>query len=226
MGPQERGPSFSPWQAGGTPDSPSRPAAGATSAGPSRPGPAPDPSLLFPTPSPWPTVITVLVLVVVGSIVVAGTVLGSRPIAAPPSPAPPAAAAPVPASPPPGPTTGNRLEFVSDDADGVLVIAASRWSTSGLRPPTYGTYLHVQVRLICTSGQLSYGPESFSAFDATGELFEVLERERAGDALGYGVLDAGESVTGTIVFDLPRGAVTLLLSDSASRSVTALRIPD
>jgi hypothetical protein len=118
------------------------------------------------------------------------------------------------------------MEFVTDDGDGVLIITSSRWTTTGLRRPTFGSYLHVQVQLVCSTGQLDFGPENFSAFDAAGELFEVTETERSGTPLGDGTLWAGESVRGGIVFDLPRGEVTLLLSDSSSNSVTAVKIPD
>ncbi len=49
---------------------------------------------------------------------------------------------------------------------------------------------------------------------------------RWGTPLGYGILLAGDSVRGTIAFDLPRGDVTLLMSDDSSSSVTAVKIPD
>lgn len=127
---------------------------------------------------------------------------------------------------PVSPSRTDRMEFVSNDGDGVLIVTSRLWTTTGLRRPASGTYLHVEVQLVCTTGQVGYGPENFSAFDSAGELFEVTGNGRWGTPLGDGTLWAGESVRGTIAFDLPRGEVTLLMSDSASRSVTALKIPD
>ena len=166
-----------------------------------------------------------LALIVVGTVVVVASVVGGREPLRPganggATPASVRSSAPVP------PARSDRMEFVSDDGDGVLVITGRAWSKTGEQPPVSGSYLHVEVELVCTTGHLSYAPENFSAFDAGGDLFDVTESGRWGTPLGYGTLDTGESVRGTIAFDLPRGEVTLLLSDSAARSVTALKIPD
>ena len=230
LGPEPKGPSFTPWHASapgsaGPPAPPVRD--GSVAGGPTRTAPsgsAYDPALRPPR-NPWPTLLTVIALVVVGTVVVVASVVGDREQL---RPAANGVAAPVPArsSAPATPARSDRMEFVSDDGDGVLVITRRAWSSAGDQPPVSGSYLHVEVELVCTTGQLSYAPENFSAFDATGDLFDVTGAGRWGTPLGYGTLDAGESVRGTIAFDLPRGEVTLLPSDAASRSVTALKIPD
>ena len=35
-----------------------------------------------------------------------------------------------------------------------------------------------------------------------------------------------QSIRGTIAFDMPRGEVTLLMSDDSNQTVTALKVPD
>ncbi len=47
-----------------------------------------------------------------------------------------------------------------------------------------------------------------------------------GRVLPVGTLTPGERVRGTIAFDMPRGEVTLLMSDDSENTVTALRVPD
>jgi hypothetical protein len=167
----------------------------------------------------WSAVGTAVAVLLVGLVVIFSTVVAvredSRPVAS-------RVISPVSAAP----TRTDRMEFVTADADGVLIISRRIWSASGVRPPANGRYLHVEVQLVCRNGTFSYGPENFSAFDAAGELFEVSDGGRWGTPLGYGILLAGESVSGTIAFDLPRGEVTLLMSDDSSQSVTAVKIPD
>ena len=47
-----------------------------------------------------------------------------------------------------------------------------------------------------------------------------------GRVLSVGTLRAGERIRGVIAFDMPRGEVTLLMSDDADQTVTALKVPD
>lgn len=217
LGSQPSGPSFAPWNAGG--DAALTGAETGSSEPPrTRTTPASN-APIRPRADPWPTVMTILAVLVVGVIVAVSSVLASREEVRPTATG---VVAPMSASP----LHTDRMEFVSSDGDGVLRITGRRWTSVGVRPPTSGTYLHVEVELACTSGQVFYGPDNFSAFDAAGELFEVTPGGRWGTALGYGTLWAGETVRGTMAFDLPRGEVTLLMSDSSSRSVTALKIPD
>lgn len=228
LGPQPSGPSFAPWHtAGAAPGG--EPARWSRAGPPAAPPPVAPPPVAPPTArptdvtsrpraDPWPSVLTILAVVVVGLVVVVSSVVAGREAIRPTATR---VVAPVSASP----LRTDRMEFVSSDGDGVLIVTGRRWTGTGVRPPTSGTYLHVEVELVCASGQVFYGPDNFSAFDASGELFEVTTSGRWGTPLGYGTLWPGESVRGTIAFDLPRGEVTLLLSDSTSRSVTALKIP-
>ena len=93
-------------------------------------------------------------------------------------------------------------------------------------PPTSGSYLRVEVELVCTSGEVDYDPYHFQAFDRSGQLFEMAAEGTAGRMLSVGTLRAGERIRGTIAFDMPRGEVTLLMSDDSENTVTALKVPD
>lgn len=217
MGSEPRGPSFSPWYASQTPPAtPVRADQDTPADGVDR---SPSSAAYRPRAARWSALITVAAVVLVGLVVAVSTVVAvredSRPTAA-------KVVAPVSAAP----VRTDRMEFATADADGVLIIARRLWSPSGVRPPAFGSYLHVEVQIVCRNGTLSYGPEHFSAFDAAGKLFEVSSGGRWGTPLGYGILLAGDSVSGTIAFDLPRGEVTLLMSDDSSQSVTAVKIPD
>jgi hypothetical protein len=92
--------------------------------------------------------------------------------------------------------------------------------------PVSGSYLRVEVELICTTGQVDYDPYHFQAFDRSGQLFEMAVEGTEGRVLPVGTLTAGERIRGTVAFDMPRGDVTLLMSDDSENTVTALKVPD
>jgi Domain of unknown function (DUF4352) len=80
--------------------------------------------------------------------------------------------------------------------------------------------------LVCTSGEVDYDPYHFQAFDRSGQLFEMAVEGAGGNPLSVGTLEQGERIRGTVAFDIPRGDVTLLMSDDSDRTVTALKVPD
>ena len=120
----------------------------------------------------------------------------------------------------------DRIDFVSDKGTGQLIMRTRSWVRDGLVPPVSGSYLRVEVELICTSGEVDYNPYNFQAFDRSGQLFEMAEDGTAGRPLGVGTLEAGDRTRGTIAFDMPRGVVSLLMSDDSEHTVTALKVPD
>ena len=206
MGSAPRGPSFLP----------SMPAAelGPAVTPPSnRPGPA------GPPRSIRPTVISVLVIVFV-AVVVAGASLvaywGDTHVSAPTR----TSVVPVYSSPP------DRIDFVTAKGTGQLIMRTRTWVNDGPVRPAFGSYLRVEVELVCTKGEVDYDPYLFQAFDQSGQLFEMAAAGTGGRVLSVGTLSAGERVRGTIAFDMPRGEVTLLMSDDSENTVTALRVPD
>jgi len=109
---------------------------------------------------------------------------------------------------------------------GRLILLSRSWRDTGREPPANGSYLQLEVRIICTAGHLGYDPYNFQAFDHTGELFDVAEAGLTENVLGVGELFEGETVDGYLAFDVPRGEVTLLMSDDTEESITALKVPD
>jgi hypothetical protein len=164
-------------------------------------------------------VISVLIIACV-ALVVAGASLfaywGDTHVAAPVR----TSARPVYSSPP------DRIDFVTTKGTGQLIMRTRSWVTEGSVPPTFGTYLRVEVELFCTKGEVDHDPYLFQAFDRTGKLFEMAAEGAGGRVLSVGTLTAGERVRGTIAFDIPRGEVTLLMSDDSENTITALRVPD
>jgi opacity protein-like surface antigen len=166
-------------------------------------------------------VLTVLAIGVVAAVVVVASVLAARqdvreatrrPAASRSSSVPPLAT--------------DRIEFTTSSGSGVLEIVDHGWDTDGSHTDEPGSLLTVAVELTCQSGTLSYGPDSFQAFDRGGDLFDAEVLPDSPTALEYGTLSAGQQVSGTVAFDIPRGGVTLLMSDESSRTVTALKVPD
>jgi hypothetical protein len=206
MGSVPRGPSFLPWTA-------AEPAP--------QPVPAPEPTAteLGPRRSRWPAVISVLAILLVAAVVAGASLVaywGDTHVAAPPrTKARHSVTSPT-----------DRIDFVSDTGTGQLIMRTRSWASSGQVPPVSGSYLRVEVELICTSGEVDYNPYHFQAFDRSGQLFEMAEEGTAGRVLPVGTLRAGQRIRGTVAFDMPRGDVTLLMSDDSEHTVTALKVPD
>jgi hypothetical protein len=206
MGSVPRGPSFVPW----TPAEPT----------PRQlPLPGTDRPSLGPPKSRRPAVISVLAIVVVAVVVATASLVAywsDTHVAAPARPEiRPSLTSPT-----------DRIDFVSDEGSGQLILRTRSWVSDGVAPPEFGSYLRVEVELVCTSGEVDYDPYHFQAFDRSGQLFEMERNGAAGRELGVGTLRAGERIRGTIAFDMPRGEVTLLMSDDSERTVTALKVPD
>lgn len=138
---------------------------------------------------------------------------------------------PAASSAPPTPTptalpssSEDSIAFTSSEGSGRLTVVSSRWSSDGAVDPASGQYLQITLKISASEGRVSYGPEYFQVFDAQGELFRTANGGVPQRPLEAGRLDAGESVTGVIAFDMPRGTVTLLMSNALMETVTALRI--
>ena len=210
MGPTPSGPSFVPWA----------PAPG--DAPPGRPNyiPPQRPAGFATRRSRLPTVITGAVIFVVVAVVAIASFVAhfadthiSAPIISK-QPIPQVSA------------QGDRIEFATNQGSGQLILLRHSWVAYGQAPPTSGSYLRVEVELICDTGLVDYDPYNFQVFDQTGRLFETAI-EGAGDSmLETGTLHPGERVRGTIAFDMPRSEATLLMSDDSNQTVTALKVPD
>jgi len=208
MGSTPHGPSFLPWSPAPTPQ-PIRELV------PAHPIPG------RPSPSRLPTLISVLAIGLVAMVVAAASLIAfvadNRV----------AGVSRVPAAEPPSVITQeDRIDFISNDGTGQLIMLTRSWVREGRVPPSTGSYLRVEVELICATGQVDYDPYNFQAFDQSGRLFEMAVEGTAGGVLSVGTLRAGERTRGVIAFDMPRGEVTLLMSDDSDQTVTALKVPN
>lgn len=136
-----------------------------------------------------------------------------------------AAAAPADQPAPAPSVRPDRIDFVTSEGSGQLILLNWSWSQTGELPASSGTYLRVEVELVCATGVVDYSPLNFQAFDDAGRQVDVAADGIAGPELETGVLQAGQTVRGAVAFDMPRGGATLLMSDGVAQTVTALKIP-
>jgi hypothetical protein len=217
MGPTPSGPTFMPWN----PTTEFRPSGLARAPLGAPPPLTPRLTDLSPPGSKVSALITAVVVLLVSAVVAVATLIANREDTAvslplPPSTAPHARVA----------EQQNSIEFSSSSGSGRLVVLNHAWMSTGVQPPLSGSYLEVQVELICLTGRIDYDPYDFQAFDAVGRLFDVAGAGSAGPLLDAGSLRPAQRVQGYLAFDMPRGDVTLLMSDDSAASVTALKIPD
>lgn len=212
MGPSPSGPAFVAW----TPPTP-------------RPTPVVTPAAtrsdlgLAPARSRLPGLVTAAVVALVVAVVAVASLLahyGDTHVAVP-------VAVPVQAQPVASPSPVDpRVAFVTSQGAGELVMLDWSWSAAGREQPTSGSYLRVEIELVCTQGRVDYDPYNFQAFDNRGHVFDVAAQGSNRQLLEVGMLEAGESVRGTVAFDMARGDATLLMSDGTDQTVTAIRVPD
>ena len=168
----------------------------------------------------WPGVLSVSLIVVVALVVLAATAVAryrDTHVAAPA----PVTVPSIQADPP----SRGEIEFTTPEGTGRLVLLSRSWRETAREQPLNGSYLVVEVKILCTAGHVGYDPYNFQAFDHTGELFDVVDAGVSRQVLGVGELSEGQSTRGFLAFDIPRGEVTLLMSDDADQSITALKIP-
>lgn len=210
MGPAPRGPSFVP---SGPPQPPDI-------LGPPDQQPAIS-TWIHPPRSAWPAVLSILVIALVTAVVAVGSLLAYRNDRNATAPAPATVPAPRIVT-----TAPDRIDFITEDGSGQLIMRTRAWVSDGQPPPTSGSYLRVEIELVCTEGEVDYDPYLFQAFDQSGQLFEMAVEGTGGRVLEVGTLTEGQRVRGLVAFDMPRGEVMLLMSDEWENTITALQVPD
>ena len=95
-----------------------------------------------------------------------------------------------------GPIATDRIEFTTSSGSGVLQIVDHGWDSDGSHVDEPGSLLTLAIELTCRSGTLSYGPEAFQAFDRGGDLFDAEVLPDSPTALDFGILSAGQQVSG------------------------------
>jgi len=179
--------------------------------------PVQDPAGFAPPRSAVPTTITIAVVAIVAVVVAVASVTAYRADTTAAAPATVSPAAPVTAA-------KDSIDFTTGSGSGRLIIHSHAWEPLQAAEPS-DSALQVQLELVCTGGEVDYDPFDFQAFDQHGQLFDLATDAARGPILPAGTLQAGQRVSGLVAFVLPRGDVTLLMSQDAS-SVTALQIPD
>lgn len=211
MGPSPSGPAFVAWTPAARASDPGVPAA-----------PAGFGVAWTPPRTRLPALVTAAVVFVVVAVVAVASLVARY--------ADTHVAAPLPLAPTQplaGPSPlDHRVDFVTADGSGELVILDWSWSTAGREQPTSGSYLRLEVELVCTEGRVDYDPYHFRAFDDRGRVFDVAAEGSNRQLLAVGMLKAGESVRGTVAFDMARGEASLLMSDGTDQTVTVIRVPD
>ena len=210
MGPTPSGPSFVPWAPAPGDMPPTKPA----------PIPARSPRLAIKGESRRANIISAGIILLVAIVVAAASFVAH--FADTHVSAPVVSKQPIPQVS----AQGDRIEFTTSDGSGELILHRHSWVSYGQVPPTSGSYLRVEVELICDSGSVDYDPYNFQVFDQTGQLFETAIEGAGESMLQTGTLHAGDRVRGTVAFDMPRSEATLLMSDDSNQTVTALKVPD
>jgi hypothetical protein len=145
-----------------------------------------------------------LVLGFLGYRYVSGSPLGS------PSPTPSARPSTEPTS---TRTGGVPFEAKSDAAVGHWWVTSSRWT---------GNQLLVTVTVIVDQGQTK--PQFYIFGNADSRVYDP-DPSAPAPAFGEPTIRPGQTVSGNLVFRMPRGTATLVLTDSNGRQISALSIP-
>ncbi|QDP96093.1 DUF4352 domain-containing protein [Microlunatus elymi] len=188
-----------------------------------RPSQPPRPQPERPPKNRLPAILTAAVIALVALIVVIATVRANvadreNATAGGNTPTPTPSAVPK--------DTKDSITFSSTEGSGRLTVRSHRWTSSATGDPIYGHYLQLEVEISATEGRISYGPQYFQTFDKSSNVYQTSEAGARPPLLATGYLRPGQTVRGGIAFDMPRGPVTLLMSNSLLESVTAIRIAD
>ena len=129
---------------------------------PSEPSPSPVPTGAWRAETAphrhWPGVLSVSLIVVVALVVlVASAVARYRDthVAAPP----PVTVPSIRADPP----SRGEIEFTTPEGNGRLILLSRSWRETGREQPLNGTYLLVEVKIVCTAGQRGLRPVQLSS---------------------------------------------------------------
>lgn len=118
-------------------------------------------------------------------------------------------------SPPTGLKVGGSGVIASDrDGEATIEVLTTERTNSSLGEygdsPTKGAYLVVEVNYECTDGQFDYNPYDWTVRDAEGRSYDqAYIGGFTGDSLNSGTIAKGAKARGTIVFDVPEGALNL-----------------
>lgn len=102
---------------------------------------------------------------------------------------------------------------------GTVTVYSAKWMTQipgdFQQKPEKGAFLVFDVGYVGKTGAVPYNPFDFNVKDAAGHEYNGAFAQLDEPALSSGNLKVGAKARGSLVFDLPRGAVTLTLAPAA-----------
>lgn len=135
-------------------------------------------------------------------------------------------------SSPTGLKVGAGVTATDDDGVAAITVVSAQRKTTGTGdysdPPKNGNYLLVDVSYTCTSGKIDYNPFDWKVRDKDGRTFDSSGAFSSGyddGALHSGTIAKGGKARGIIVFDVPKGAVTLEYGDGYDQAPASWNIP-
>ena len=103
---------------------------------------------------------------------------------------------------------------------GTVTLYSAKWMTDipgqFEQKPEKGAFLILDVGFVGKTGAVPYNPFDFTVKDAAGHEYDGAYAQLDEPELSSGKLKVGAKARGSLVFDLPRGAVTLTLAPSGS----------
>lgn len=121
---------------------------------------------------------------------------------------------------------GQQVGFRSGDGEARVTATRAAWVDNGLLPPAEGSsYLVVDLSFEGVSGQVSTGPFFTMVRMADGDSAMMSIGAQLDNQLVMRTIGAGQSNAGQVAFELPRGAVSLIILDETFQSVATIDIP-
>lgn len=121
---------------------------------------------------------------------------------------------------------GQKISYRSGNGEATVTVTRASWADNGVLPPSDGmSYLVVDLSFEGVSGEVTTGPFFLMVRPAGGESTMMTIGAQLDNQLAMKTIGAGETNTGQVGFELPRGAVTLIILDETFQSVATVEIP-
>lgn len=122
---------------------------------------------------------------------------------------------------------GREVSFETGIGSGVVTATSAVWTDQGeMAPRADQTYLVVDLTFRATAGQVLVSSLFVDAVDAAGEHYLGSYGPSLTTPLDSRLLEAGETASGQVGFELPRGAVTVRVLDESLQPVATIDIPE
>ena len=122
---------------------------------------------------------------------------------------------------------GREVSFKTGIGSGVVSATSAVWTDQGeMAPRADQTYLVVDLAFRATAGQVLVSSLFVDAVDAAGEHYLGSYGPSLTTPLDSRLLEAGETASGQVGFELPRGAVTVRVLDESLQPVATIDIPE